>query len=120
MESGGDMSRTKRRHPGQSFVMIPRGLLFGCPEWKALSPGAKQLYILIKARYNGRNNGEISLPYTTLKGNRGLSAPATISKAVAELETTGFIERRHLGGLFRRKNLYKLTGRFDDHIPGNA
>lgn len=110
------MRRKRRWHIGRSFVMIPRRLLFNCEEWKKLSPPAKQLYIMIKARYNGSNNGDISLPYSALKGHRGLSSSATISKASSELQEAGFIERRQMGGLYRRANYYRLTGRFDDHL----
>lgn len=110
------MRRRRRWHSSRSFVMIPRGMLFNCKEWKELSAPAKLLYIMIKARYNGSNNGDISLPYSALKDYRGISSSATISKASSELQKAKFIERRQIGGLFRRQNYYKLTGRFDDHL----
>ena len=111
------MSYSKRKKDNRfnSFVAIPRKILRG-EEWKKLSPGAKLLYIHIKSKYNGGNNGKIRLYYSELKGNRGLSSPATISKAIKELESNGWILRTQNGGLIRYYNKFKLTGKYDDYI----
>ena len=110
------MSRARRRNRGfKSFVMIPRKMLRS-QEWKKLGPAAKILYIHLKEKYNGHNNGEIRLYYSELKGIHGLSSPSTISKAFKELEEKGWIKRTKLGGLYRTINEYELTGNFDDYI----
>ena len=111
------MSRTRRRKykDYKSFVMLPRKMLRS-EEWKELSPAAKLFYIHLKGKYNGRNNGEIRLYYSELKGIKGISSPSTISAANKELEEKGWIKRTILGGLYRTINEYKLTGNFDDYL----
>ncbi|MCJ7681864.1 MAG: helix-turn-helix domain-containing protein [Candidatus Aminicenantes bacterium] len=108
------MSYSKRKKDNRfsSFVAIPRQTL-NSNEWKTLSPGGKILYIHLKSKYNARNNGEIRLYYSELNGIKGLSSPATISKAIKELETLGWIKRTKFGGLYRYMNEFRLTGKFD-------
>ena len=110
------MSRARRRNRAyKSFVMLPRKMLRS-QEWKKLGPAAKILYIHLKGKYNGYNNGEIRLYYSELKGIQGLLSPSTVSKAFKELEEEGWIKRTKLGGLYRSVNEYELTGNFDDYI----
>jgi len=110
------MSRARRRNKGyKSFVMLPRKMIRS-QEWKNLGPAAKILYIHLKGKYNGHNNGEIRLYYSELKGIQGLLSPSTVSKAFKELEEEGWIKRTKLGGLYRTINEYELTGNFDDYI----
>jgi len=111
------MSRQRRRRnkPHKSFVMLPRKMLRS-EEWKKLSPAAKILYVHLKGKYNGSNNGEIRLYYSELRGIKGLSSDATISKAFRELEEKGWITVLNRGGLFRRINEYGLTGKFDLYV----
>lgn len=108
-------SKRKRDKRYNSFVPLSRKML-RCKEWKELSPRAKLLYIYIKSKYNGFNNGKIRLYYSELKGIRGLSSPATISKANKELESKGWVKRTRYGGLYRYFNEYRLTGKYDDLI----
>jgi len=105
---------TKYRH---SFVMLPRRML-NDSQWKNLSPAAKLLYIHLKAKYNGINNGSIRLYYSELQGIKGISSPSTISKAIKELEEKRWIRRAKIGGLFRYNNEYQLTGKYDECLNG--
>lgn len=95
--------------------MLPRKMLRS-HEWKILKPAAKILYIHLKGKYNGHNNGEIRLYYSELKGIQGLSSPSTVSKAFKELEEKGWIKKTKLGGLYRSINEYELTGNYDDYL----
>jgi len=95
--------------------MLPRKMIRS-QEWKNLGPAAKILYIHLKGKYNGHNNGEIRLYYSELRGIQGLLSPSTVSKAFKELEEEGWIKRTKLGGFYRCINEYELTGNFDDYI----
>jgi hypothetical protein len=107
---------SKRGKKGyKNFVMLPRKMLRS-EEWKELSPAAKLFYVHLKGKYNGSNNGEIRLYYSELDGIKGLSSPATKSKASKELQEKGWIERTKIGGLFRFFNNYKLTGKYDPYL----
>lgn len=96
--------------------MIGKGMLFRSPEWRGLGPAAKILYLYLKAKYNGGNNGQIRLYYSELKGIKGLGSQTTISRGFKELESKGWIERTKIGGLYRYMNEYKLTGKYDECI----
>jgi len=108
------MTKRKARKLHKSFVMIGRGMLLRSQEWKNLGASAKILYLYLKAKYNGSNNGQIRLYYSELKGIKGLCSSATASKAFQELETSGWITKTKYGGLYRYFNEYKLTGKYDD------
>jgi hypothetical protein len=109
------ISKRRREKRHKSFVMLPRKTLRG-EEWRELSPRAKILYIHLKGKYNGQNNGHIQLHYSELYGIKGLSSPSTISKAFTELEQKEWIRRTKYGGLYRYACEYELTGKFDDSI----
>ena len=108
------MSRRRRNRTNKSFVMIGRRMLLKTNEWKSLTPSAKLLYIYLKAKYNGSNNGEIQLHYSELKGVKGLSSDSTASKAFRELEKKEWIKRTQFGGVYRYFNKFELTGKHDD------
>jgi hypothetical protein len=112
------MSRMKKgkANKNRSFVMLGRSMLLKGPEWKSLSISAKLTYVYLKAKYNGINNGGIRLHYSELKGVKGLSSPAAISRAFKELEKKEWIRRTKHGGLYRYFNEFELTGKHDDHI----
>ena len=102
----------RRKRGGLQHVGIERRTLKE-EHWRGLSAAAKILYIHLKGRYNGSNNGDIELPYSAMKDVKGCCDPRAISKAVKELEAKGWIIRKKIGGLFRYKNLYKLTFKHD-------
>lgn len=104
----------------KDFLMLGRDMVLHGDEWKQLSPSAKTLYLHIKAKHNGTNNGNIVVHYSELEAVRGLSSPSTASKAFTELEKKGWITRTHYGGLYRRPNKYSLTGRYDNFITDRS
>jgi hypothetical protein len=66
-----------------------------CPAWRAMSHGARQLYVLLKARYSGRerNNGKIILPIRTAAQELG-SGNEEVVRWFRELQHYGFIVRQ--------------------------
>lgn len=102
----------KRKGGGLQHVGIERRTLKE-EHWRGLSATAKIFYIHLKGHYNGGNNGEIELPYSAMKDVQGFKTNRTISKAIMELESKGWITRKKIGGLYRYKNLYKLTFKYD-------
>jgi hypothetical protein len=105
-----------KRNYGASFIALDRKLIFRCPEFRQLSPRALTLYIYLKARFNGANNGKIQLHYSELKGVKGFCSKKSISVAFHELEGAGWIKRTRIGGMYRFQNEYQLTGQFDERV----
>lgn len=103
-----------RRDYHSSFVALDRKLILHTPEFRQLSPAAVTLYLYLKAKYNGANNGKIRLHYSELAGVRGFRSKPSINRAFRELESVGWVRRNRIGGLYRCKNEYELTGRFDE------
>jgi hypothetical protein len=101
-----------KRDKYSSFVGLERRIIFQCPEFRQLSPRAITLYLHIKAKFNGGNNGQIAFHYREIKGAKGFRSDKAISAALKEL-SPDWVERTKIGGLYRYQNLYRLTGRFD-------
>jgi len=98
------------------FVALGKQMIFGCEEWRSLSAAAREVYILVKAKYNGHNNGQIRLYYSEIRKFKGLKQNKSIGRAIKELETKGWIRRTKVGGLYRYFNEYELTGQHDKLI----
>ena len=107
------MKKYKRKRT-PPFVRLERRLILRDENWQALSQGAKLLYLHLKAKYNGVNNGQIKLHYSELEKYAGFKSPRAISAAFKELIKKGWIKRTKIGGLFRYTNEYQLTGKYDD------
>ena len=105
-----------KRDTYSSFVALDRKTIFHCESFRRLSPPAVTLYVYLKAKFNGANNGKIRFHYSELKGVKGFCSPETISRTFKELEGAGWIKRTHIGGLYRFQNEYQLTGQFDDRV----
>lgn len=108
------MKPGKRSNKLSPFVALTREMLKN-PAWRSgLGSSAKVLYIHLKYKFVGHNNGEICLHYSEL---RDFMHPATISRAFQELEEKNWIERaRQIGGKYRFTVLYKLTGKYDSAV----
>ncbi len=84
------MAKNKfKRGSGPKFVQIEHWVM-DCEAWQTLKSGPRALYIELKRRFNGANNGEIFLSHrdaaTAINVNKG-----TVGKYVAELRERGFI-----------------------------
>ena len=58
--------------------------------WATLPPGPRALYIELKRRYNGRNNGQIILSHRDA-AKAIVCSKNTVGRYFAELEARGFI-----------------------------
>jgi hypothetical protein len=76
------------------------------PAWRAMSHGARQLYVILKARYSGRqhNNGKIVLPIRTAAQELD-SGNEEVVRWLCELQHYGFIVRQG----DRRSPRWRLT-----------
>lgn len=90
------MSNKHKRKGKSKFIMID-GYVKRSAAWKALTPNARAVYIELKWRYDGTNNGRIGL------GERELAAELntgreTARRALSELIEKGFVTKTKLSG----------------------
>ncbi len=81
------------------------------PAWLALSPTSRAFYMDLRMQLKSTNNGNISAPHSVMKA-LGYRSPATVAKALRELETMGLIVKTRQGGITaggRNCNLFRFT-----------
>jgi len=90
------------------FVALPYNLLES-DAWKEVSPEAALLYIELKRRYNGKNNGDI--PLSCREGKEiAHCSKGTASKKLIELVEHGFIKQAYKGQWrYRKASTWILT-----------
>ena len=105
---------TKERFVKLSYPLLESEAL----RW--LKPQSEAVYIELRRRYNGSNNGTIALSMGGA-AKRLKASKSTIQKALQELEEHGFIKRVRCGYFTGRKaSEYALTDeRLDGHLPTN-
>ncbi len=89
-----NMNRKGRRDT-PPFIML-RLDIYDHPAWKALSSKAVLIWLEIRKRYNGRNNGEISLSVREAAIVAHCSKDTAL-KALNQLQTHGFIKMNNKG-----------------------
>lgn len=87
------------------FVAIPWEVI-DSPAWQDLTNAARVALIHLKRQVVNANPGELSLSYRSMSK---IMDPHTFSKALKQLERLGFITKEQHGGLFRRKNAFRLS-----------
>ena len=100
---------TAKHRPGRAkcppFVRLEKRDL-NSSQWHALSPKAVKMFIYLASQYNGRNNGDISAAWSTMR-ERGWRSKGTLHAALAELVDTGWIRKTRQGGK-NRCSLYAV------------
>lgn len=79
--------------------------------WRALSWVEQGLYIAMRRKLKGTNNGNIEATLATLK-HAGITSPATLSKGLKSLQAVGLIAKTRQGGIaYGSKvcSLYRFT-----------
>ena len=100
----------KGRDKSERFVKLPYYLLRSAA-WLHLTPRERTAFLLIAERYNGLNNGRISLSIREIV-LLGRMAANSASKALKTLEDAGFIKKTFNGSFSQKKPLaseFELT-----------
>ena len=100
---------------GISYVMAHS------PAFRSLSGAALKVWIELRTRYNGRNNGRLTLSWDEAARLLHLGK-STIGRALEELEDKGFIVMTRRGHWFgRMATEWAVTDRqLDGHLATNA
>lgn len=97
----------KKRGQYKKFVLLENKTIWS-EKWFELTSIERDIYIFLKSKFNGSNNGKLALTYSELP-----FSDATISKALKGLIKKEWIEKTKYGGMYRYYCLYKLTGKYD-------
>jgi predicted transcriptional regulator len=82
-----------------------------CPAWRALSHADVRVYLALRRKLGGTNNGDINATLAELR-HAGISSSSTLSTALHRLEALGLIAKTRQGGIaFGGKlcSLYRFT-----------
>ena len=85
--------------------------LLASAAWRSLSYASQSLYVLLRRKLLGTNNGNISATLGDLK-HYGWKSSSTLAKALKELQALGFIAVTRQGGIAfgqRVCTLYRFT-----------
>ncbi len=74
--------------------------------WQNLTNASRVALIHLKRKVVNPNPGEISLSYHEMER---IMNRHTFSKALKQLEAFGFIRKEQHGGLYRRRNFFRLS-----------
>lgn len=95
-----------RSRKGERFLKLDLWFL-NTAAWQSLAPAPRAVYVELAQRYNGQNNGEISMSVREVAALVHI-AKDTATKALHELEEKGFI-RRAVCGSFNWKLRHATT-----------
>lgn len=104
------MAHKKPTDPRGGHVRLYWGLIDSIA-WRSVSYSSQAVYIAMRRRLQGTNNGNISAALGDMK-HYGISAPSTLAKALRELQTVGLIAVTRQGGIaYGRQvcSLYRFT-----------
>ncbi len=101
------MGKSKRTSEGQ-YLPLPYAQLKSAA-WRSLSGSAVRLWLELHTRYNGGNNGTLTLSYAEAGETLGMGK-ATVQRAYAELVAKGFLALEREGNWYnRRAHEWRLT-----------
>lgn len=113
--SGGKRCKAKGRRESGTFATLPHNVIRSA-NWQRASGNAIKLAIDLLAQFNGKNNGDLAAPFSTMK-KRGWKSSGTLKRAEREALHYGLIEKTRQGGL-NRCNLYAVTWKPIDDCKG--
>ncbi|MEP0090841.1 MAG: helix-turn-helix domain-containing protein [Roseobacter sp.] len=108
------MSKSKRRSEGQ-YVPLPYSQLKS-HAWRALSGAAVKLWLELHTRFNGSNNGRLTLSFAEAAKALGMGK-ATVQRAFSQLVDHGFLVLEKEGTWYsRRAHEWRLTTKSVDRV----
>ncbi len=89
------------RSGGEQYLQLPYSMARSLA-WRSLSGNAAKVWIELRCRFDGRNNGQLCLSFADGSKLLGISH-GSLGRAFKELETRGFIKRIKQGHWYGRK-----------------
>jgi len=115
---GRRVDATGRSIGGEQFIGLGYATVRS-PAWRSLSGAAVKVWCELRSRYNGGNNGKLSLSLD--EGARLLHlSKNTVRRALAELEAKGFVALMRRGQWYGRKaSEWRVTDRGSNGYPAS-
>lgn len=85
------LEKSKGRKANGRYLALPVVVL-DTPDYRGLSLAASRVLTLLHYQYRGSNNGDLSAPLSEAK-RWGINSPATLAKALRELQEADLIRR---------------------------
>lgn len=104
------MSRRKPEDPRGGHVRLYWAMI-DSPAWRALAWVEQGLYIAMRRKLKGTNNGNIEATLATLR-HADITSPATLAKGLRVLQALGFIAKTRQGGIaqgVKHCSLFRFT-----------
>ncbi|MHA6289136.1 DeoR family transcriptional regulator [Maricaulis sp. CAU 1757] len=106
-----------RRVKGGQFVPLSYPMAHS-DAWRSLGGASAKVYVELRSRFNGGNNGDLSLSYGEAADLLGLGK-STVRRAFEELQAKGFVVKTDGGSWYGRKAAtWAVTDR--PLVPGGA
>jgi len=121
------MKKPRRRRPNatgrnetEQYLKLSYEMMRS-PAWRSLSGSAVKVWIELRCRFYGPNNGKLSLSFDEAARLLGMGK-ATVQRAFTELQDKGFVEVVRPGQWYGRlATEYAVTDRsVQGHLPTNA
>lgn len=112
-------NKTGRSRKAGQYVPISYAMAKS-PAWRSLGGPAAKVYVELRSRFNGRNNGDLSLSCDEAKRLLHLGK-TTVKRAFDELQEKGFIVKTSSGHWYGRKAAtWSVTDRkHSNHLATN-
>lgn len=104
------MKRKRPEDPRGGHIRLYWALV-DSPAWRALSWTDQGLYIALRRKLKGSNNGNIEATLSTLR-HADITSPSTLAKSLRALQCLGFIAKTRQGGIaqgVKHCSLYRFT-----------
>jgi DNA-binding transcriptional ArsR family regulator len=102
------MGKSKRKHYEGQYAPLPYALLKS-DAWRSLSGAAVKVYLELHTRFNGANNGELTLSYAEAAEALGMGK-ATVQRAYEDLAKKGLLVCEKEGNWYQRQaHEWRLT-----------
>lgn len=102
------MGKSKRKHHEGQYAPLPYALLKS-DAWRSLSGAAVKVFLELHTRFNGSNNGKLTLSYAEAAEALGMGK-ATVQRAYAELVEKGLVVLEREGNWYHRQaHEWRLT-----------
>ena len=117
-KKGGKVNNSGRNE-SERFIKLTYHML-GSEAFRSLSGGAIKVWIELRSRFNGGNNGKICLSMEQASKLLGMSK-STVKRAYDELREKGFIKLRKKGHWYgRQANEWEVTDKgHQGHLSTN-